>query len=279
MAADRGARLVRADRLARQHVGPAGPDAGGGGGVAGAVGPAAPGPLTPLPDLQLTEDGLAPSGRGRVLLLACGALAHEIIALRRANGWNHLDLQCLPAIWHNHPDRIVPAITQAVATHRAAYDRIFVVYADCGTGGQLQTACDALGVGMIPGPHCYSFFTGNDAFAQADDMTAFYLTDFLTRQFDAFVTRPMKLDRHPELIGMLFGRYERVVYLAQTDAPDLDRRGRQIAAKLGLGYERRFVGYGDLSDAIIAAAEPPPRRLSWCVFSLFYIFVFFFSFF
>ena len=253
MAADRGARLVRADRLARQHVGPAGPDAGGGGGVAGAVGPAAPGPLTPLPDLQLTEDGLAPSGRGRVLLLACGALAHEIIALRRANGWNHLDLQCLPAIWHNHPDRIVPAITQAVATHRAAYDRIFVVYADCGTGGQLQTACDALGVGMIPGPHCYSFFTGNDAFAQADDMTAFYLTDFLTRQFDAFVWRPLGLDRHPELRDTYFGNYTALIYLAQTDDPALTDTARAIADRMGLAFSRRQTGYGDLTQALATA--------------------------
>jgi hypothetical protein len=126
-------------------------------------------------------------------------LAHEILALKRANGWDHLDLQCLPANLHLWPDRIPAAVEAAVTQHRAAYDRLFIVYADCGTGGLLQEKCKELGVEMIEGPHCYSFFEGNAAFAAKaeDEFTAFYLTDFLVRQFDAFVWRPMGLDRHP----------------------------------------------------------------------------------
>ena len=153
----------------------------------------------PVDDRLLTTQGLEPSGAGKVLLLACGALAHEILALIRGNGWTHLDLHCLPAILHNTPDQIPDRVEQAVAQHRAPYDTIFVVYADCGTGGLLKARCDALGVQMVPGPHCYSFFEGNDAFAaKADDeFTAFYLTDFLVKQFDAFVWKPMGLDRHP----------------------------------------------------------------------------------
>ena len=210
-------------------------------------------------DGQLTAEGLTPAQTGRVLLLACGALAHEILALKRINGWEHLDLACLPAILHNHPERIPPAVAEAVEKHRAAYDDIFVVYADCGTGGQLQKLCAELGVGMVEGPHCYAFFEGVSEFtARAEDeFTAFYLTDFLVRQFDAFVWEPLGLDRHPELRDMYFGHYEKLVYQAQTDDPALDARARTCADRLGLRYERRFTGYGDLASALGAVAAPP----------------------
>ncbi len=203
-------------------------------------------------DAVLTTDGIDPSGRGRILLIACGALAREILALKTANGWGHLDLQCLPAILHNHPERIVPAVQEAVAKHRDAYDDIFVVYADCGTGGQLQAACAEMRVEMVPGPHCYSFFEGNDVFAAKGEMTAFYLTDFLVRQFETFVWEPLGLDRHPDLRDMYFGHYEKLVYQAQTDNPDLTVKAKTCAERLGLTFERRFTGYGDLTQALEA---------------------------
>jgi len=203
-------------------------------------------------DGALTEAGMAPARAGNILLLACGALAREILDLKTANGWDHLDLACLPAILHNTPDRIPAAVEAAVTKHRDAYEAIFVVYADCGTGGLLRAACDQLGVEMVEGPHCYSFFEGNAAFAaRADDeITAFYLTDFLVRQFDAFVWRPLGLDRHPDLREMYFGHYTKLVYQAQTDDPALDARARACAARLGLDYERRFTGYGDLATTL-----------------------------
>ncbi|WP_377513100.1 DUF1638 domain-containing protein [Octadecabacter sp. R77987] len=203
-------------------------------------------------DNSLTRTGLAPQGQGRVLLLACGALAHEILALKSTNGWDHLDLQCLPAIFHNTPDKITPAIAAAVTKHRDAYDDIFVVYADCGTGGQLLEKCKELGVEMVKGPHCYSFFEGNDAFAARDEITAFYLTDFLVRQFDAFVWKPLGLDRHPDLRDMYFGNYEKLVYQAQTDDPALTAKAKDCAARLGLAFERRATGYGDLATTLAA---------------------------
>lgn len=210
-------------------------------------------------DETLTETGWeAPAGgpRGRLLLLACGALAHEILALKAANGWDHMDLKCLPAKLHLYPDRIPDAVEEAVTANRAAYDDIFVVYADCGTGGLLQARCADLGVEMIAGPHCYSFFDGNDAFAgrAEDEMTAFFLTDFLTRQFDAFVWRPMGLDRHPDLRDMLFGNYEKLIYLAQTEDKALTAKARDCADRLGLAFERRFTGYGDLAAALAGRA-------------------------
>jgi hypothetical protein len=208
-----------------------------------------------LTDDQLTDAGLAPDKKGRVLLLACGALAHEVLAVTRANGWVHLDLQCLPAKLHLYPDKITEAVKDTVAERRAEYDAIYVLYADCGTGGQLQAACDAMGVQMIAGPHCYSFFEGNDTFAaHPDEFTAFYLTDFLVRQFDAFVWKPMGFDRHPELIQMMFGNYEKLVYQAQINDPALDAKAQDCAARLGLAYERRFTGYGDLEQFIAGAA-------------------------
>ncbi len=201
-------------------------------------------------DARLTSTGLDANGTGSILLLACGALAHEILALRTANGWDHLDLQCLPAIFHNHPERIVPAVRAAVAAKRGSYDEIFVVYADCGTGGQLQAACADLGVRMVAGPHCYSFFEGNAAFEARDEMTAFYLTDFLVRQFDAFVWKPLGIDRHPELLGMYFENYDKLVYQAQTDNPNLRAKAEAIAKRMGLEYEYRWTGYGDLERAL-----------------------------
>lgn len=201
-------------------------------------------------DERLTQSGLDAKGQGRILLLACGALAHEIIALKKINGWDHLDLQCLPAIYHVHPEKIVPAVRSAVLSHRADYDDIFVVYADCGTGGQLQGACDELGVSMVAGPHCYSFFEGNEVFAGRDEITKFYLTDFLVRQFDAFVRKPLGLDRHPELRDMYFGNYTGLVYQAQTDNPELAELARSYADELGLTFEHRFTGYGDLEAAL-----------------------------
>ncbi len=212
-----------------------------------------------IPDDQtLTDSGLAlKSAESRILLIACGALAREILALTRINGWDHMDLQCLPANLHLYPDKIVDAVAETVARDRAAYDRIFVVYADCGTGGQLQAKCDELGIEMVAGPHCYSFYEGNDAFAARgdDDMRSFYLTDFLVRQFDAFVWKPMGLDRHPELRDMIFGNYRKLVYQAQTDDPKLLELARERADRLGLEFEHRVTGYGDLAVVLKDQAE------------------------
>ena len=207
-----------------------------------------------LPDDQeLTNAALPPiQGRGRVLIIACGALAREVLALKELNGWDHLDLTCLPAILHNHPDRITEAAREAISKHRDAYAQIFLAYADCGTGGGLEAMCREEGVEMIAGPHCYSFFSGNAAFAEAGEVTSFYLTDFLARQFDTFVVKPLGLDRHPELAEMYFGNYEKLVYLAQTEDPGLDTKAEAAAEALGLAYERRQTGYGDLTTVMTA---------------------------
>ncbi|MFT5005389.1 MAG: hypothetical protein ACI8YI_001001 [Paracoccaceae bacterium] len=213
--------------------------------------------ISPVDDTTLTTDGLdAPAViAGRVLLLACGALAREVLALKAANGWDHMDLTCLPANLHLYPDKITDAVAKSVEKHRDDYADIFVLYADCGTGGLLEAKCAELGVDMLAGPHCYSFFEGNDFFAAHDDeITAFYLTDFLVRQFDAFIWKPMGLDRHPELRDMYFGNYTKLVYQAQIQDEKLKAQAQVYADRLGLAFEYRFTGYGDLEVELRAKA-------------------------
>ena len=202
-----------------------------------------------LDDQTLTDVGLLASGKGRVLLLACGALAREILALKALNNWTHMDLRCLPAKLHMNPEKITPAVVAAIEAERDNYEQIYVVYADCGTAGALAKRCAELAVDLVPGPHCYSFFDGNETFEARGDaeMRAFYLTDFLVRQFESFFWKPMGLDRHPELRDMLFGNYEKLIYLAQTRDKALEAKARECAENLALAYEYRFTGYGDLA--------------------------------
>ena len=190
----------------------------------------------------------------KILLLACGALAREILDINAANGWSHLELKCLPAKLHLYPEKITEAVEAPVLEHREAHRDIFVVYADCGTGRLLKAKCDDLGVQMVEGPHCYSFFQGNADFASKvdEEFTAFYLTDFLVKQFDAFVWKPMGLDRHPELRDMIFGNYTKLVYQQQVPDPEVEAKARDCAERLGLEYELRVTGYGDLVPALAA---------------------------
>ena len=208
-----------------------------------------------ITDKQLSEIGLKVKNNGRLLLIACGALAREIQAVIKTNAWDHIDIQCLPAIYHNHPEKIVPAIRKTVIGNIDKYSNIFVVYADCGTGGQLKKLCNEMGLKMINGPHCYSFFEGNEVFQKRDELTSFYLTDFLVRQFDSFFWRPMGLDKHPELRDLYFSNYTTLVYQAQIKDKKLQSIARDCARRMGLAYEYRFTGYGDLKKALHKVAQ------------------------
>jgi len=200
----------------------------------------------------------------RVAVIACGALAREIRAVLVLNGLDHVTLKCLPAKLHNHPARIPGAVADAIDALRSDHDEIVVAYGDCGTGGQLDTVLKARGVARIAGPHCYSFFTGNQLFEErADtDMRSFFLTDFLVRQFETLVIRPLWLDTHPELLPSYFGAYVNLVYLAQTDDENLNLKARAAATYLGLNYERRDVGYGDLAPFLVSAGNQPAAMVA-----------------
>ena len=191
----------------------------------------------------------------RTLLIACGALARETLAAIEANGLRHVEVTCLSALLHNRPERIPEAVRAKIREHRAEFDRILVLYADCGTGGALDAVLAEEGVERIGGPHCYAFYAGQDAFAALADAEpgTFYLTDFLTRQFDTLVIEGLGLDRHPELLDMYFGNYRRLVYLAQTEDAELQAQARAAADRLGLTYEYRFTGLGELARFVRAA--------------------------
>jgi hypothetical protein len=192
-----------------------------------------------------------------VLLIACGALAREIVELTRLNDWEHVRVQCLPAELHNHPHRIPDAVRAEIETNRASFENIFVAYADCGTGGQLDRVLGEYGIERLPGAHCYEFFSGARTFgelAEAEPAT-FYLTDFLVRHFGRLVKRGLGLDRHPELMPQYFGNYRRLVYLAQTESPELEAMARQHAEWLGLDFEYVCTGLDplgqELSESIV----------------------------
>jgi hypothetical protein len=192
----------------------------------------------------------------RVLLIACGALAREIIDLIERNNWTAFDIECLPAKWHNTPQFIVPAMREKIFAAKSRYEKIFVLYGDCGTGGQLDALLQEQGVERLDGPHCYAFYTGNPAFAAKadDDMTVFYLTDYIARQFDKLIWEGLGLDRHPELLSDYFQHYTKVVYLAQTKDLELERKAEAAAKKLRLTYEYRFTGYGELETDLAKRA-------------------------
>lgn len=207
-------------------------------------------------DLAPSEELQRSSGRARVLLLACGALAREIVDIVDANNWNVFDIQCLPAKWHNTPELIVPALREKIRASRADYDSIFVLYGDCGTGGLIDVMLAEEGVERIEGPHCYAFYSGNERFAATadDDVSVFFLTDYLARHFDKLVWQGLGLDRHPELLPDYFGNYTKIVYLAQVKDDAIEAKAKAAAEKLGLGYEYRFTGYGELASELAKRA-------------------------
>ncbi len=193
---------------------------------------------------------------GRSLVIACGALAREIVALVRANGWDAIEVQCLPADWHNTPRRIPAGVREKIRAARGAFEHIFVAYGDCGTGGALDAVLDEEGVERIDGDHCYQFFAGEREFLALHDAEpgTFYLTDYLVRHFETLILKGLGIDRHPELEPMYFGNYKRLVYLAQTRDGETEARARAAAERLGLEFEFRFTGYGGL-EPLLARAQ------------------------
>ena len=202
--------------------------------------------------------GSLPPDPSRVLVIGCGALAKELVAVIDQAGLANVDLTCLPATLHNRPGGIPGAVRARIRAARPRYARIFVAYADCGTGGLLDLALADEGVERLPGAHCYELYAGASDFAAItdEDPATFFLTDFLARNFDRLVIAGLGLDRHPELLPAYFGNYHRLVYLAQTDDPALVAAARRAARRLGLAFELRQTGYGDLATGLARAAMP-----------------------
>ena len=206
--------------------------------------------------------GASVAAGGRTLVVACGALARELLAIVEANGLDRIDVEYLPARYHNTPDKIPDAVAERVRAASDRYDHIYVGYADCGTGGRLDAVCEELGVEHLPGAHCYQFFTGSEAFHEMQDaeIGTFYLTDYLVRHFDRLVITGLGLDRHPQLLSEYFGNYTRLMYLTQVHDPILVEKGRAAAERLGLKYEVRQTGYGDLETSIVGISLSGGRQ-------------------
>ena len=187
-----------------------------------------------------------------ILVIACGALAQEIVQLQALNGWNHLHLKCLDAELHNKPQLIAGKLREKIAEHRNQYENIFVAYADCGTGGDIDRVLEDENIERLPGAHCYSFFVGEQRFREISEqeLGSFYLTDFLAKHFERLVIKGLKLDRHPELRDQYFGNYKRVVYLSQQDNPNLLSLAKNAAESLGLDFKHEHCGYGDLQTGL-----------------------------
>jgi hypothetical protein len=188
----------------------------------------------------------------RTLVIACGALAREINQLKKTNGWEHLELTCIDAALHFHPEKIGAALRARIKANRDRYDDMYIAYAECGSRGEIDRIVEEEGIERLPGAHCYQFFAGETAFAQMseEEPGTFYLTDFLVRHFKRLVVRSLGLDRHPELRDMYFGNYKRLTYLAQTRDEGLVQRAKDAADFLGLEYRLVDTGYGELEHSL-----------------------------
>jgi len=187
-----------------------------------------------------------------ILIIACGALANDIVAVKELNGWDHLHLTCLDAELHNRPDLIAPKLRRKIAQNRHRFDNIFVAYADCGSGGDIDKVLQEEGIDRLPGAHCYSFFASEDRFAELAEeaLGTFYVTDFLLQHFERLVVKGLKLDRHPQLREQFFANYTRLMYLSQCPTESLIQKAKDAADALGLAFDHYPCGYGDLQTGI-----------------------------
>ena len=199
-----------------------------------------------------------PAPQAKLLVIACGALAHEIIGLQKYSGWNQIEVQCLDAELHNRPQLIPQKLRAALDKSRGQYQHTFIGYADCGTGGEIDRIIEQESqvsdkkIERLPGDHCYSFYAGEQRFnALADqELGTFYLTDFLVEHFDRLIVKGLKLDKYPQLREQYFAHYKLVVYLSQRVDTALVLRASAAAEFLGLAFRHEHSGYGGLETAL-----------------------------
>jgi len=188
----------------------------------------------------------------KTALIVCGALAREVIALKKKYNWQ-ADLLGVPAQLHNRPNKIPAGVQKRIEEARQTHDRTIVVYGDCGTGGKLDEMLETEGVIRIAGPHCYEMYAGTTDFdaMMEENAGTYFLTDYLLRSFESLIIKGMGLDKHPDLAEMYFANYSRLVYLAQQEDPELYEKAQWAADYLKLKLEIRQVNYGELESRLV----------------------------
>ena len=186
----------------------------------------------------------------RTAVIACGALAADVRKIAHRRGWD-IDVHPVPALLHNRPERIPPAVRAEIERLSESYERVAVAYADCGTYGALDDVVSRSRVDRLKGQHCYDLF-GREEVNEAleEEPGTYFLTDFLARTFEHTVVRELGLDRHPELRDDYFGNYTRVMWLAQRPTLGTKLAAERAAAALGLPLEVRAVGDGGLERSL-----------------------------
>jgi len=191
----------------------------------------------------------------RTIFLACSALGKEVRAIIRKHGW-HADFHPIDARYHLYPSKIEAAVERRLAETDGRYERRVVVYGHCGAQRLDSIIAEHPGAVRTVGPHCYEMYGGADFRRAVDEEPGtFILTDYLVRAWDKLVVKGLKLDAHPELVGLMFGHYRRMIYYSQEEDAALVAEAGRIARSLGLELMVRHVGYGDLERRLVAIME------------------------
>ena len=188
----------------------------------------------------------------KVLIIACGALAFELNQLKKLNSWNHVSIKCLDAELHNTPKLIPEKIKEKYLTLKDDFSKVFIAYADCGTGGLLDNVLKEYGLERLEGAHCYEFYSGQRNFTHftEQELGTFYLTDFLVKHFERLVIEGLGMDQHPELRNDYFKHYKKVIYLAQSRSESLQQDAKKYADFLDLDYSFYYTGLDNLESQL-----------------------------
>ena len=192
-----------------------------------------------------------------ILIIGCGAIAHEVSEIIELNNWDNVRLQCLNAELHNTPKILPRKIKEAIDSNINDYSKIFLAYADCGTGGLIDLLLKDYDIERLEGAHCYEFYSGSSVFKELSEkeIGTFYLTDFLVKNFDRLVIEGLGIQKYPSLKEDYFRNYKNVVYLAQLQDNVLESKARECADYLNLEFSVHFTGLKNLGNQLNEAMK------------------------
>ncbi len=196
------------------------------------------------------------ASRAQVAFLACGAVAQDTAALVEQHGWD-ADVHGISSDLHMTPLEIGPAVEEKLKVLVGRYDRVIVVYGDCGTGGRLDAVLDRYPAVRPAGVHCFQWYAGEVYRRFEDDIGIYFLTDWLVTNWDRAVIKGLGLDRFPWLRETYFGNLTRVLFVRQHPDPGREAKAREIAAYMDLPLEIHDLGIEPLDDLLSPLMEEP----------------------